>query len=95
MYVTIRVRQAPDSATVSPLAPEDLRQAAEAAGVAIFPMHSGAQDTELARWFYADVADPDRAAALSELLRELASVDAAYVTPAEGPPNSAPEDGAK
>jgi hypothetical protein len=95
MYVTIRVRQVPGSAAESPLAPEDLLQVAEVAGVAIHPMHAGVKDPELARWFYADVADPDRATALSERLRELASVEAAYVTPPEGPPNAAPEDGAQ
>ena len=95
MYVTIRIRRAPGSATVSTLAPEDLRQAAEAAGVAIHPMHPGVHDPDLARWFYADVADPDQAAALSASLRELGSVDAAYVTPPEGPPNPAPDDGAQ
>ena len=95
MYVSIRVRQATGSAAESPLAPEDARQAAEAAGVDIQPMHPGVHDPELARWFYADVADPDQAAELTERLRELASVEAAYVTPPEGPPDPAPEDGAQ
>jgi hypothetical protein len=95
MYVTIRVRQAPGSAAESSLVSEELREAAAAAGVAIHPMHPGVLDPELARWFYADVEDPDRATALTDRLRALASVEAAYVTPPEGPPDAAPQDGAK
>jgi hypothetical protein len=95
MYVTIRVRQVPGSAAESPLAPEDLLQVAEVAGVAIHPMHAGVKDPELARWFYADVEDPDQATALSDRLQTLASIEAAYVTPPEGPPDAAPQDGAQ
>lgn len=95
MYVTIRVRQVPGSAAESSLPPEDLREAAAEAGVAIQPMHPGVLDPELAGWFYADVEDPDRATALTDRLRTLASVEAAYVTPPEGPPDAAPQDGAE
>jgi hypothetical protein len=95
MYVTIRVRQAPGAAAESSLAPEDLREAAAAVGIAIHPMHPGILDPELARWFYAEVEDPDRATALTDRLRAIESVEAAYVTPPEGPPDAAPQDGAQ
>jgi hypothetical protein len=95
MYATIRIRQTSGSSVPTSRAPDDLRQAAEAEGVAIEPMHPGVDDPELARWFYAEIADPDRASALSERLRELPSVDAAYITPPEGPPGFAPQDGAQ
>jgi hypothetical protein len=95
MYVTIRVRKAPGSAAESSLVPKDLREAAAEAGVAIQPMHPGVLDPELARWFYADVEDPDQATALTDRLQALASIEAAYITPPQGPPDAAPRDGAQ
>ena len=86
MYVTIRVRQPTDPEAAPRRAPLDLRDALDAVGLTIEPMHPGSRDQELARWFYVDVADPERAHALTGHLRELASVDAVYVKSPEGPP---------
>lgn len=87
MYVTIRLR--PDARLATDVGgglPADLAAEAEGLGVQIMPMHPGAADEQLSRYFYAELDDPGRAVDVAERLAHVPSVDGAYIKPPEGPP---------
>ena len=52
------------------------------AGAVLRPQHPEVGDTELSRWFIAEVGDRDEGARLAAALAELPSVSAAYAKPA-------------
>lgn len=62
-----------------------IHAAADAAGVTLVPQHPDAEDPLLARWFTADVPDPEAARRLASRLLELEGVAAAFVKPAARP----------
>lgn len=86
MYVTIRVRPSARGDCDASGVPPDLAAAAADLGLRILPMHPGVADGELSRYFHVDLEDLGRAEAVAEHLRQVPSVDAAYVKPPEGPP---------
>jgi hypothetical protein len=55
-------------------------------GTALRPMHPGARDPSLERWFVAPAPDARAARALAERLRRVPEVEAAYVKPDAVPP---------
>lgn len=89
MKLTIHVR--PDTAralregTTDPGATA-LRDLAGELGATLEPVHPGSLEPGLADAFALDVSDPAVAARMSERLRALECVDAAYVKPADEPP---------
>jgi hypothetical protein len=86
MYVTIRLRAASDATGRLGGMPPDLAAAAADLGVDVRPLHPDTLDDELGRYFYADLPDDERADVIAARLGQVASVDAAYVKPPEGPP---------
>jgi hypothetical protein len=86
MYVTIRLRPDARAAEDTSGLPADLAAEAAVLGVRILPMHPGAVDDQLNRYFYAELDDPGRAVDVAERLGRITSVDGAYIKPPEGPP---------
>lgn len=86
MYVTIRLRANTRAGEVGFGLPADLAAEAAVLGVRILPMHPGAVDEQLNRYFYAELDDPGRAVDVAERLGRIPSVDGAYIKPPEGPP---------
>lgn len=61
--------------------PPDLAQVAAELGSSVSPMHPGAGDADLGRWFVMDVPDRATADQATDRLLGLPSVEAAYFKP--------------
>jgi hypothetical protein len=64
-------------------APEELLQIAEELGVVLTPLHPGTDDTSLAQYLTAEVADPAAAHRLIARLSGNPAIQAAYLKPAD------------
>lgn len=55
-------------------------------GLELKPVHPGTQDPTLSTYFYVRVPDPQTAARVIDVVRQMPSVSAAYVKPPDEPP---------
>ena len=90
MRITTRVRRDVASALhrrrTPTAASEELSQAAEELGVALEPMHPGAEDPHLAPYFTVEVPDYATAERVIAHLQNLEAVEAAYLKPPDEMP---------
>ncbi len=69
----------------------DLLEAVSRYQAVLRPQHPRVKDPRLATYFMVDVADADQARRFVEEVRQLASVEAAFVKPADAMPGAACE----
>ncbi len=91
MYVVVQIKQnakavVQGGSQAVMQVPQDVQEAVLQLNLHLEPMHPGATDATLSRYYYIEVPDAATADTVVERLRNSPSVEAAYLKPPEGPP---------